>query len=216
MPQMVKLAPFVHIAVIGDDVIVLDVAADRYRRLGASLSHALIQALCEGTAPDRDCCRALIRDGVLADDGAGRPLAAASLTRPAADIGPSVAEPGPITAVHTAAWLFRAQLELNGWGLAGALERARRRAKRQARGRGDAVAFAQSFAAARRLLPFASRCLRDSLALHALLSARSISCTLAIGVTARPFAAHCWVQAEDTVLSGSVDNVAPFTPILVL
>jgi hypothetical protein len=40
--------------------------------------------------------------------------------------------------------------------------------------------------------------------------------TLVFGVSADPFAAHCWVQLDDIVLTGDLDTARQFTPILAL
>jgi hypothetical protein len=72
------------------------------------------------------------------------------------------------------------------------------------------------FMASRRLLSRQSQCLRTSLALAAYLARRGYHPNLVIGVRMSPFAAHAWVQDGDTVLNDSVDEVAPFTPILVV
>jgi hypothetical protein len=34
------------------------------------------------------------------------------------------------------------------------------------------------------------------------------------GVQARPFAAHCWLQLNGTVLNDTVDHVIGYTPIM--
>ena len=42
-----------------------------------------------------------------------------------------------------------------------------------------------------------------------------IEANLVLGVRRKPWAAHAWVQAGNTVLSDYCDIVRPFTPILV-
>ena len=39
---------------------------------------------------------------------------------------------------------------------------------------------------------------------------------LVFAVMTRPFAAHCWVQLDETVLNDRLDHVRKFTPILVV
>ncbi len=60
------------------------------------------------------------------------------------------------------------------------------------------------------------RCLAKSIALFATLRRSGIDGRLILGVTARPFAAHCWVQLDDMVLNGDMDLIHLFTPILVI
>jgi hypothetical protein len=57
-------------------------------------------------------------------------------------------------------------------------------------------------------------CLFDSLVLSVFLTRRMVPCTLMIGVSTKPFAAHAWVQAGDCVLNDTVEHVLTFTPIL--
>jgi hypothetical protein len=72
------------------------------------------------------------------------------------------------------------------------------------------------YLAARRLLPFAPNCLRDSLALASFLASRRGSFQFVFGVRRDPFAAHCWLQEGSLVLNDSLDSVADFRPILVV
>lgn len=76
--------------------------------------------------------------------------------------------------------------------------------------------LAAQFARTARLTQAHDRCLPRSLALarHAL--ARGWPVDLVMGVHLRPFAAHCWVQAGTDLLNDRLDNVRPFTPILVV
>lgn len=72
------------------------------------------------------------------------------------------------------------------------------------------------FRATRRLVPVATNCLTDSLALSAFLARRNIGHDLVFGVKLDPFAAHCWLQNDQAVLNDAADTVAAFTPILVV
>lgn len=81
----------------------------------------------------------------------------------------------------------------------------------------DALATrAAAYAKARRFLPIPRNCLLDSLALDQWLGAGGAGRYLVLGVTAYPFAAHCWLQSDDLVLNDSYDRVSRYTPILVL
>jgi len=59
-------------------------------------------------------------------------------------------------------------------------------------------------------------CLFDSLVLCVFLTRRSIPCTLVIGVSTKPFAAHSWVQFGECVLNDTAEHVQSFTPILAI
>ena len=78
------------------------------------------------------------------------------------------------------------------------------------------VGFTKVFNAARRMVPVKPVCLLDSLALLDFLARRRLSADLVFGVKLNPFAAHCWVQAGDTVLNEAIERVRLHTPILVV
>lgn len=82
--------------------------------------------------------------------------------------------------------------------------------------RADAVSLARSFARYRRLVPFAARCLPDTIAFLRFAARRGCFPRLVFGVEAWPFAAHCWAQADDCVLTDAVHHARSFSPILVL
>lgn len=75
-----------------------------------------------------------------------------------------------------------------------------------------AAAFEQSD----KILGRANRCLTRSFAMYVISRSLGIQTTVAIGVRAEPFAAHCWLQKAGFVLNDSIDNVRQFTPIFVL
>jgi hypothetical protein len=56
-------------------------------------------------------------------------------------------------------------------------------------------------------------CLFDSLVLSVLLTSKQIPCTLVIGVSTKPFAAHAWVQIDECVLNDTIEHILLFTPI---
>jgi hypothetical protein len=60
------------------------------------------------------------------------------------------------------------------------------------------------------------RCLFDSLVLSVFLTRRMVPCTLVIGVSTKPFAAHSWVQIRECVLNDSIEYVQSFAPILAI
>ena len=70
----------------------------------------------------------------------------------------------------------------------------------------------------RRLRPYAfeakDRCLFHALALQRFLFRYGSYPTWVVGVSARPWAAHSWVQVEECVLDSSPEDVCAFTPVL--
>jgi hypothetical protein len=66
----------------------------------------------------------------------------------------------------------------------------------------------------RRWLPLAKKCLPDSFALLVFLRWTGIAGHLVVGVTGRPFSAHCWTRVGSIVVTEPVEAVSRFTPIL--
>ena len=73
-----------------------------------------------------------------------------------------------------------------------------------------------AFLQTRKVIPTHDRCLPWSIALVDYLAKRRYFPDLVIGVKMKPFAAHAWVQIGDRVLSDRLDEVLPYTPILVV
>lgn len=74
----------------------------------------------------------------------------------------------------------------------------------------------EGFEQAKLLRSPANRCLPRSMALASCLFRAGHDVSLVMGVRLRPFAAHCWVQHGGRVLNDTPEDVAVFTPILVL
>lgn len=74
----------------------------------------------------------------------------------------------------------------------------------------------RGFEHARLIRTATDRCLPRSVALALGLAVRGIHTQLFVGVKTAPFAAHCWVQHGGDVLSDSVEEVRRYHPILVL
>ncbi len=72
-----------------------------------------------------------------------------------------------------------------------------------------------AFRASQRISNSINQCLPRGIALFTLLQRRGFDPNMVIGVTL-PFAAHCWVQVGDRVVSDTLDRVRSFTPILAL
>jgi hypothetical protein len=77
-----------------------------------------------------------------------------------------------------------------------------------------ARALVEVFDRLRLFYPRPYLCLFDSLALIHFLARFELHPDWVFGVTADPFEAHCWVQAERVVLNDRIERVAAFTPIM--
>lgn len=76
-----------------------------------------------------------------------------------------------------------------------------------------ALAFAR-YSEMRIWAPMPYVCLFNSLLLSDFLLRRGLKCDLVFGVRARPFAAHCWVEADREILDDGDEDCASFAQIL--
>jgi len=76
--------------------------------------------------------------------------------------------------------------------------------------------IAMAFRASRLLVNNHDKCLQRSIAMCRFMSSRGHFPNFVMGVKFKPFAAHAWVQDGTLVLNDEVDNVLPYTPILIV
>ncbi|MDP9424243.1 MAG: lasso peptide biosynthesis B2 protein [Pseudomonadota bacterium] len=78
------------------------------------------------------------------------------------------------------------------------------------------IGDARRFMTARRLVPIKPNCLLDSLSLLRWLGPARSGAMLVFGAKLDPFAAHCWVQADDLLLNDALEAVARFRAVRVV
>jgi Transglutaminase-like superfamily len=78
----------------------------------------------------------------------------------------------------------------------------------------DVRAEVQKFVRLRPWFPGAHACLFDSLALSRFMMAAGQSVDWVVGVKARPFAAHSWVECGGDILNDDRETCTPFTEVL--
>ena len=211
-----SLAPHIHLALFDDRVVVLDVRADRYRLIGGSLASAIV-AIANGARPtDPDAIARLLAMNILIPGPGIEPARIEPARRSALEEGGTCKD---VRSSSVGLALAMTLIELRILGLRRTLSLARRRQPMLGGGesrRDEAAALARGYARARPAVPVRRVCLRDSLALQRLLSARDVAATLVIGVKLDPFAAHCWLQDADLVLNDSLHMVGEYRPILAI
>lgn len=214
-----RFADGVHWCVANNRVVLLDVKADTYSGLPEIADQAFRKCLDDRplTPAERDALHDLTDSGLLVPaQTCAEPLTVRGVTRSLLDGTP----PATSVSLPALADQILEGLRLAIYPLEHILATARHR-KSHARRRIEALddglrADIRRFMASRRLLSRHAQCLRTSLALSAYLARRDFYPDVVIGVRMRPFAAHAWVQFGDIVLNDSVDEVIPFTPILVI
>lgn len=207
----------IHIAKVGDDIVLLDETRDEYVCLPFAASQIRLQ---EGGAVDiagRETAVALMAAGFLSS--AAQPRREPPPLTPRRSLAPTNLEAGPVEAFQYLASLTD-------------LRKFRRRALsdliRQARPQGsqrpaflsdpvlEAVA-ARKLATFQRWLPWTpgqGACLYRSFLLLRLLQRSGAGAVWVFGVRTWPFSAHCWLQIGDAVLDDDPDRVAGYTPIM--
>lgn len=210
-----QLRPGLSYAFIGERAVLLDLDIDRYFLIKAEAAQALrdlmagvVDAGAQSRLP-RPWGRPLLVEGNNGLD----PVEAALP-------GTSVLETeGRATARLSFRQALRAQLEASASLRILGIKRSIavwRRARPVDLGRqysSQTEDLARAFALRRGDIPIGRSCVPDSLALMRLLWRRDLDADLFFGVRLDPFAAHCWVQAEDCLLSDPLANVLSFTPV---
>ncbi|WIW90284.1 lasso peptide biosynthesis B2 protein (plasmid) [Sphingobium sp. V4] len=214
-----RLRDGLSFCVTGNRAIFLDVAADRYFGLQPEKDLAF-QRLLQGKAPGA-ALASLVGGGILVEDegaaGLPQPVTVARATRELA------------LNLDAACWKYRfaflyahiraiARLRFCDFGtVVEQIERRSRAADVKATAsQREWTALASSFAAATWLLPRSGQCLPRSIAFFEVLLSTGYRAKLVIGVSASPFSAHCWVQADDLVLNDRLEHIRPFEPILAI
>jgi hypothetical protein len=211
-----SFAPDIAIAHVADTLIFLDIKGDRYFRLPREVEHELIAIIGNGRIAARSALadRAVELGALVLSDAPPQILSLNAPDVPQESAIDRIDNRQPRLAdLVTVAWSLGASARLLRRSVfAQAIESPAASAK--ASDKSDALALATRFDRARRLLPLAPKCLRDSLALRLWLRRRGVHATLVLGVTGAPFSAHCWLEAGNHILNETSDAARRFTPIL--
>lgn len=211
-PQPLALRPDVHAALVGDDVVLLDVAADDYLCLPG-----LAAAWGDGVAPDgeiaeADLARRLAAAG-LAGAGTTSRRVRAPLKPPTVSACDHPSRPlSPFEIAALAAVMGDVLIDYRGRSLAHILRCARRRPGAGA-SRAEILRLSAAFARAVVWLPLPAKCLVRSFALLRFLQRCGQDAAWCFGVRTWPFAAHCWLQFEEVALDDHADSLRAYTPI---
>jgi len=205
-------------SVDGQDIF-LDVPADRYFRLSAEPEAAFRRLQEEGSVPPSELV-GLDALGLVEEVSASGGLLPPYLDMAAAR-SPAMSRSGLAIMPALSALFAQLSMErhLRARGLEATIARLRRDKERcPAVAQGGEVfeRWIHGFEVAKLLRSPADRCLPRSLALATCLLRAGHEVQLVIGVQLRPFLAHCWVQQGTIVLNDTPEDVAAFTPILVI
>lgn len=218
------LAPGISFCDADGTRIFLDLRRDRYFCLGPE-ANAAFDALVTGKQIDDEQEQRLVRlheAGLLTWERGPmvRPCGKAEIGNAPLD-HETPSEPAWLRVFAAVLAVQRAKRQLRRRGLYGACAAIATLKQRQAPwlapGQfGELADIATTFAASGRIVATLDQCLALSLALTRRCLTRKIAVDLVIGVKTRPFQAHAWVIAGDTLISDRSDTVRPFTPILII
>lgn len=210
MTQSLHLPPTIFMARLHEDVVVLDVQADRYECLVDAAAWLNIASDGAITVPDADIARQLIEAGFATAEP--RP------PRSAIPVARRELSPPPKT---RRADRLRAFLSLSA-GTAAFRGRSLKRlvdepgpaspGREPARQRLAAITAAAGAAAP--WVPFEGECLQRAYLLRRLLRTEGWSPLWVFGVRTWPFGAHCWLQIDDLVVGDTLDRVRFYTSIM--
>lgn len=218
-----KLGDEISFCWADDRAVFLDARRDRYFCLGRS-TEAIFRKLCADEAPKASDVSSLVALKVIdTSESQGAPPKAVEHIKPVRSV---------LEGTSRGTGLNAGLVLEAGFAIASARRRLRQRSlfdvitRRRARkppseaacalAAEDTLELANAFSVSRRMVPIPSICLPDSLALLDLLARRGLAADLVFGVKLNPFAAHCWVQANDVVLNDTVKSVRRHTEILVV
>ena len=195
--------------------ILFDLPADRYLLLTGSTA-ACFERFLSGRATESDRAQLVDRD-LIGPGGSNAAFSEQCFTPPAASLFDDGLPEGDLRGTLVGLWLLHhARSSLRRRPLADVLESlARLRPARMDTNKGISVRIAADLRRAGRFIPMQDPGLARGVAMMGALYRKGVAASLVFGVT-MPFAAHCWVQVGDLVLTDSFDIVRNYQPIYVL
>lgn len=210
-----RLAPGTGYCEVDGQLVFLDLGRDKYLALRGE-DRAAFERLRDGGTNDSEAMTRLVATGLLTRCDGDTSLDAASIVVPNRDIldrDPPFDLRLSLRAGLSLLWSRRA---MRSERIASTVAELARRKSISKCCSNEAVALAGTYAASRWLIPIEPRCLIDALALDRILLGRGLRTALVFGVRLDPFAAHCWLQTPDYILTGSAADAHNFEPILVV
>lgn len=229
------LSQNIHICVVDDQIVVLDLVRDKYLSLDKDASSLLrpYVGLLSSRGGVLNSGEEAPLDEVLSRLSASAILCTAHIppaatgthqpfVRPHDAITPRPPFREHVRAHHAARYIAsvvsaKSALRMRPLHRVVLSERRKNAARASSRGMFDSARVARLCSVYSRLRVIATgprQCLFDSLALKLFLAKYGVYPDWIFGVRLNPFAAHCWLQHGNTLVNDSLDSVRQFTPIM--
>lgn len=210
-----RLGPAVTACRAADRILFLDAARDHYLALPADLTEPFAAWLETPGTGLADPCRSALAElapGTKETVTPRRCQIGMPRPRDARVLAPR--QPGMSDIAAVGREVFRAWRHVRTRPLAAIAEHRPQEPACPALHRADLETKLALFRSARPLIPVPRVCFHDCLALLRWIGPAAPHAALVFGVSATPFAAHCWVQAEGWVLDDHPESPSRFAPIL--
>lgn len=204
-------APGTHLAQLDEDVVILNVPADRYDCLLDVAGVLRVIGPRDILALDRATCAELLASGIAVRPRADR---APETFVPAARELSVDLRPPPSDILRAAIVLTSATLRFRGRNFEHLVSVRPVIRGPASSGPARLSQLVGAARAARAWIPFEGECLQRSFLLRAFLAAQGVATDWVFGVRTWPFAAHCWLQIDDMVVGDRLERAGRFTPIL--
>ena len=211
MSQQLWPADGVFLACVDDDVIVLDLATDRYDGLLDIGDRIRLDDNGALQVVDASIASELVTAGIATP---AQPLARCAM--PVTPRRELRTDPSPSKrdVLRAAIILFTATLRFRGQSLLSLVTFRHRLRDPEAVSEARLGQLVGAARTARPWIPFEGECLQRSFLLRAHLAAQGVATDWVFGVATWPFAAHCWLQIGDLVVGDRLSRVSRFTPIM--
>lgn len=215
-----RLTDSITACIACDRVLFLDIARDRYFALPDDCNDQFASWLAgpeDGESPSRHR-EILVGLGILDPFGATdiRPVACTAPSTEPLDAAPLAPKPIDLRNLFGVGLVVAsAARDVRSGRFAAVLGRRLARLRFDAPAAvGEMMSRLAEFRTVRPFIPVPRVCLHDCLALIEWMGPSRAGAQLVFGVTAYPFAAHCWVQAGGRILDDHPESASRFEPIL--
>lgn len=211
--QLFALRPHVRACIDGANLVFLDLRNDRYRAVPIRSAPAIVGFTEEGTRRDAAAASLVALDLIESVEGAVEGVPERARAPEAKLVIGRGAKPTLSDAARFVVGCNRAALALKRRRLDLTLASIVRRKAKVREGAEPVERAVAIFETLRPWYPRARVCLFDSLALMSFMLDCGIAPTLVLGVRTTPFAAHCWLELGDRLVSDMSDYCPSFTPV---